>query len=242
MNTPGVRMRWDDLLFLHWPVPQAVMRPLVPPSLTLDLFDETAWIALVPFRMEQTRFRGIPDLPGLGSFYECNVRTDVRTKDAKARDVPGVWFFSLDAERLLPVLGGRWLWSLNYIHSRFAVHAHQQRFEYTLTRQRNPEQRTRIEWSAGDPIPPSIPGSLEHFLTERYWLFTLRGGRILGGRVEHKPWSLRSATLHTLDDTLMQSARVPVSGQPLAWHSDSISVLGYPLQRMDQVQTTEQLP
>jgi uncharacterized protein len=245
---PAVRMRWDDLLFLHWPVDPQHLRALIPPQVELDLFDAKAWIALVPFRMEATRFRGVPALPGLGAFYECNVRTYVSVKNAVGNPVPGVWFFSLDAEHLLPVLGGRWLWSLNYIHSNFTVSkdiktdiktdsAHQPSgsIDYAMRRRRDATHRTHIRWTPGASLPPSEPGSIEHFLTERYWLYTLRRGRIMGGRVAHPQWSLREAHIDHLDDTLIASAGLEVLGQPLAWHSNTLEVQGWNLVSMDQV-------
>lgn len=246
-RSPSVHMRWDNLLFLHWPVDPLVIRPLIPAELELDLFNDRAWIALVPFRMEATRFRHYPPLPGLSSFYECNVRTYVRAKNAKGNDIPGVWFFSLDAERLLPVLGGNWLWSLNYIHSRFTVERDPAdgTTDYSLARRARPfrAHTSSIRWTPGQPLPRAIPGSLEHFLTERYWLFTRRpnrsSGRIMGGRIEHDPWSLRRATVSHLDDTLIRAAGVNLSSEdlakPLAWHSDTLSVRGWNLLPISRV-------
>lgn len=229
-------MRWDNLLFLHWPVDPAALRPLIPAELELDLFNDRAWIALVPFRMEQTRFRGYPPLPGLSSFYECNVRTYVRAGDARGNDVPGVWFFSLDAERLLPVLGGKWLWSLNYIHSAFTVERDTDgTTDYRLARRARRSETSSVLWAPGEALPRSEPGTLEHFLTERYWLFTLRRGRVLGGRIEHEPWPLRSATVSRLDDTLVRAAGVEVKGEALAWHSDRLEVKGWNLVPMERL-------
>ena len=34
---------WHDLLFAHWPVDPAVLRPLVPSAFDLDRFDRVAW-------------------------------------------------------------------------------------------------------------------------------------------------------------------------------------------------------
>jgi len=242
---PAVRMRWDNLLFLHWPVPAEVIRPLVPEPLEVDLYNGTAWVALVPFRMEATRFRGYPPFPGLGSFYECNVRTYVRMPETDKRNagdvlprerlpgVPGagVWFMSLDAERLLPVLGGRWLWKLNYVHSRFEVSrsADERETDYRLARRATPSVGSRIVWRRGEPIEPSKPGSIEHFLTERYWLYTVKGGRLMAGRIAHEAWPLRSAELLHLEDGLVQAGGVEVGGDPLAWHSDTLDVIGWKL-------------
>ena len=84
-------MRWEDLLFAHWPVSADQLRTLVPGGLELDLFENQAWLGVVPFRMSVTRLRGLPPVPGTASFPELNVRTYVRRGNR-----PGVWFFSLD--------------------------------------------------------------------------------------------------------------------------------------------------
>ncbi|GAB5497268.1 MAG: DUF2071 domain-containing protein [Phycisphaerales bacterium] len=221
-------MTWCNLLFLHWRLPESTIRHLVPKELEIDTFDGSAWVALVPFEMTKTSFKSVPPLPGLSQFYECNVRTYVRHGSTS-----GVWFFSLDAERLLPVLGGRWLWSLNYVHSRFTV-TEGDRTDYALTRRssrRWPPGSTRIAWTGGEALPTSKPGSLEHFLTERYYLFTKRRGQIMAGRIAHDPWPLRKAELHELDDSLVAAAGIKVEGEPHVMMSDSIDVLGYKLAR-----------
>ena len=224
-------MGWSNLLFLHWAIDPARLRPLVPEPLEIDTHGGSAWIALVPFTMTDTRFRGVPDLGALREFHECNVRTYVRY-----RGHAGVWFFSLDAASFPAVLGGRMLWSLNYIHSRFRVERSEggARTDYRLERRRGPwaPGRSRIVWRVGDSLPVSEPGSLEHFLTERYWLMTRRRGRasrIMGGRVWHEPWRLRSASVEHLDDTLVGQDGLVVEGAPIAHASERIDVLGWSL-------------
>jgi uncharacterized protein YqjF (DUF2071 family) len=227
-------MTWENLLFLHWRVEPDSLRALLPrdPTLELDTFGGDAFIALVPFRMTRTRFRGYPPLRSLAEFYECNVRTYVRVR-TPAGVLPGVWFFSLDAANRLPVLGGRRMWNLNYVHSRFNVThtADNTRHDYALSRRRGPwpDGRTHAVWRTGPALPTSQPGTLEHFLTERYWLFTRRRGRIMGGRIHHEPWPLREATLESLDDTLVRAAGAHAQGEPLAWASDTIDVVGWNL-------------
>lgn len=222
-------MSWRDLLFLHWRIDPAALRPLLPEPLEVDTFDGSAWIALVPFRMADTRFSGVPNLPTLGNFHECNVRTYARLNGHA-----GVWFFSLDAAALLPVLGGRWLWSLNYVHAKFHVEHHADgRIDYRFVRRRGPwpPGRAQIAWRPGEPLPTAQPGSLEHFLTERYWLFTQRRGQVVAGRVWHEPWPLRRATVLRLDDpnSLVGQDGLTVEGDPLVHASDRIDVLGWKL-------------
>ena len=52
-----LKMRWEDLLFLHWPVEPDVVRPHLPGGLELDTYDGRAWLGVVPFTMASTRFR-----------------------------------------------------------------------------------------------------------------------------------------------------------------------------------------
>jgi uncharacterized protein len=87
--------RWNDLLFLHYPLAPEVLRPLVPDVLTLDTYQQRAWVSVTPFWINHLRPPGVPSLPWLSHFAEINVRTYV-TRGGK----PGVYFFSLDASNL----------------------------------------------------------------------------------------------------------------------------------------------
>src|SRR5580765_3363473 len=63
---------WRDLLFAHWPVDAAALRPLVPRELPIDTFAGSAWLGVVPFLITGLRPRGAPPLM---RFLETNVRT-----------------------------------------------------------------------------------------------------------------------------------------------------------------------
>ena len=52
--------RWDELLFAHWRYPSEILRPLVPASLELDLYQGAAWVSVVPFTMRGVRAHGTP--------------------------------------------------------------------------------------------------------------------------------------------------------------------------------------
>jgi uncharacterized protein YqjF (DUF2071 family) len=55
---------WHDLLFAHWPMDPAHLRPLVPAGFELDLFEGEAWLGIVPFRMTNVAPRGVLRFPG----------------------------------------------------------------------------------------------------------------------------------------------------------------------------------
>ncbi len=56
--------RWNDLLFAHWPLPASELTHLLPEALTVDTFDGSAWVGVVPFWMDQIRMRGLRRFPG----------------------------------------------------------------------------------------------------------------------------------------------------------------------------------
>src|SRR3954466_9420478 len=90
---PVMHQNWGKLLFMHWPIKENLLRPLIPHDLAIDLFDDSAWISITPFTMWDVRAFPpfAPAIPGLDAMHELNVRTYVR-RDS----VPGIWFFSLD--------------------------------------------------------------------------------------------------------------------------------------------------
>lgn len=51
IDRPLLTMRWELLTYVHWAVPPAQVQALLPPGLTVDTFDGTAYVGLVPFRM-----------------------------------------------------------------------------------------------------------------------------------------------------------------------------------------------
>src|SRR5262249_28321394 len=59
----------------------------------------------------------------------------------------------------------------------------------------------------GEPAPAQ-PGSLAHFLVERYTLYSYAGGKLFRGRVHHSPYPLQDATIHTLHESLIGAAGI----------------------------------
>ena len=80
-----MRQSWRDLLFLHWTFDPALIRPLVPPRLELDLFDGMAYVGLVPFTMTGVRPVGLPAVRGLSNFHETNVSNVRALRGSRSR-------------------------------------------------------------------------------------------------------------------------------------------------------------
>jgi uncharacterized protein YqjF (DUF2071 family) len=198
--------RWNDLLFAHWPISVEMLAPLLPAGLDVDTFEGWGWVGVVPFWMDQVRTRAVGEVtfgvPGTRSFPELNLRTYVRSPRTGLR---GVYFFSLDAASALAVLGARTLFHLPYYLARMSCRTEadgtvQYSSRRLLTRQSvrfeasyRPLRQRSLAEPTGPMGVPSGKGTLEHFLTERYCLFTPFGGRVLVGHIHHLPWPLEPA-------------------------------------------------
>ncbi|MEO8213855.1 MAG: DUF2071 domain-containing protein [Myxococcales bacterium] len=232
------RQSWRDLLFAHWPVETARLRHLVPPSLRIDEFGGTSWVGIVPFRMEGVMARPLPDLPGLSAFPELNVRLYVEA-DGK----PGVWFVSLDAANLPAVWAARRLFHLPYFHAdmqtQTEVQNHRVCVRYQAVRRgRGPRVAFRATYTAtAGPAGESFeatPGTLEHFLTARYCLYTQDGaGALLRANIHHAPWSLQNASATIGENTMGEAQGITLPGPPSLVHfSRRTDVVVWPLERV----------
>lgn len=209
----SMAQNWHDLLFAHWPVAAEVLRPLIPRSLKLDGFEGQSWIGVVPFRMAGVRLRGMPAVPWLSAFPELNVRTYVAA-DGK----PGVWFFSLDAANRIAVEIARAWFHLPYFRARMAMRREADEIFYASQRtdQQGRDENFEARYAAsGEPFQ-ARPGTLEHFLTERYCLYAQRpDGRMLRSEIHHAPWELQMARADIARNTMADNLNMRLAGEPL---------------------------
>jgi uncharacterized protein len=207
---------WDRLLFAHWPLPVDVLRPLVPSSLTLETFEGRAWLGITPFTLSALRPRATPAIPGLAPFHEINVRTYVRVADR-----PGVFFFSLDASNPLAVAGARIVYSLPYVRSRFAVTSAGQPVVYRSRRVDRRAARAVFEarYRPAGPVVTASPGTLAHWLTERYCLYAVsRRGGLRRAEIHHLPWPLQAADAEIGANTMTVGLGVELPRTPPIVH------------------------
>jgi uncharacterized protein len=199
---------WCDLLFAHWPVPAAALRRVVPPELELDLWEGEGWLGVVPFRMERIRPRRGIAVPILSATPEINVRTYV-TVHGK----PGVYFFSLDAASALVVWGARRFFGLPYYRARMEARAEGDAVRY---------RSRRVAGSAGfhgwyrpvGEVRHAPAGTLEHWLTERYCLYT----RTARADILHHPWPLQNAEARIDLNTMAEAAGIELPRRPPLLH------------------------
>ncbi|MBX5484236.1 MAG: DUF2071 domain-containing protein [Myxococcaceae bacterium] len=83
----------------------------------------------------------------------------------------------------------------------------------------------RAGWRWGLERPPHAVGTLEHFLIERYSLFSrAHGGALLRVDVRHPKWALVNAEVDRFEETLFAAAVPSPSGPPLAQASAGVDV------------------
>ena len=218
-----MRQTWDDLLFAHWPLPATVLAPRIPAPLALDVFDGQAWLAITPFKISRLRLRGLPPLPGASAFPELNVRTYVRFGDK-----PGVFFFSLDAASSLAVFGARRFFHLPYFHARMNTELTGDTVHYVSKRLAGSDHRATLLSATYRPCGEACTrkSPLEHFLTERYCLYTVWREKLWRCEIHHLPWQLQPAEAEFTQNTMAQAAGIELPGTRSLLHfSKSLDVL-----------------
>ncbi|MFL6448429.1 MAG: YqjF family protein [Bryobacteraceae bacterium] len=209
---------WNCLTFLHWRYAPEIIRPLLPRQLQLDTFDGSAWIGLTPFLLTGLRPPLFPAVPWISQFPEMNVRTYVRGPDGEH----GIWFFSLEADRILAVIGARVAYGLPYRWAEMSVAPHSGTIAYTSKRHFG-SGRARIVIVHESPIQQA--NDQEVFLTARFRLYTRLAGRLAFAQVEHRPWPLESARAIELDQNVIENSGLPPAiGTPIVHFSPGVHV------------------
>jgi len=208
-----MRQHWGSLLFMHWPVPADLLRPLIPEPLVVDTHDGLAWVGVTPFTMWGVRPAFAPPLPLSSESHELNVRTYVHLDG-----VPGVWFFSLDANNAVAALAARVAFHLPYFAARMSLERRDRTIYFASRRANRRAAPAEFEavWTVGAGLGEARPGSLDFFLIERYCLYSAREDRFYRARISHRPWPLHAARLLSCRSTMIEAQGLPSPrGEPL---------------------------
>jgi uncharacterized protein YqjF (DUF2071 family) len=220
-----MRQTWNDLLFAHWPVPAETLRPLVPSYLQLDTFEGRCWLAVTPFHMTGVRLRAAPAIPGMLAFPEMNVRTCVSFGGK-----PGIFFFSLDAGSSLASWAARLTYRLPYFHAKMTVRNENGWINYESHRPHN--AHFRAKYRPVSDVRIRDKGTLEHWLTERYCLYTIVGTRVFRCEIHHVPWPLQDAEAQIAENTMAAAAGITLPQvRPLLHYAKKLDVLIWPLKK-----------
>jgi uncharacterized protein YqjF (DUF2071 family) len=222
---------WTDLLFAHWGVAPSELEAVVPPQLTLDTFEGRGWIGVTPFGVRNLRLRMTFPVPCVSAFPEINVRTYV-TVGGK----PGIFFFSLDAASRLAVAAARHAYRLPYFHARMALDREAAGAVRYASERIDADRPARAEFRGRyRPTAAARPpqrGTLEHWLTERYCLYTLDDElHVQRAEIHHPPWPLQPAEADIATNTMAAEIGLVLNGDPLLHYARRQDVVFWRLQR-----------
>jgi uncharacterized protein YqjF (DUF2071 family) len=225
-------MAWQDLCFLHWPVDPDLLRSHLPRQVSLDTREGTAWLGMSPFLTAELRPRLVPSIPLLSRFEELNVRTYVTVEDK-----PGIWFFSLEASSLVPVMSARAFLGLPYHYAEIKMESGREPVSFHCRRwdRTRPGVELKVEYRPTGPVHEPEEGSLEHWLTERYCLYTIQGGTLYRLEIDHAPWPLQEAEAHIERNTIGKDLGLELRGAPLCHFARELDVKAWLPERAGQL-------
>ncbi|HEX3035765.1 MAG TPA: DUF2071 domain-containing protein, partial [Thermodesulfobacteriota bacterium] len=228
-----LKQNWHELLFAHWPVSPGTIKPLIPDVLNLDTFEGQAWVGVIPFRMVGVHIRFFPWILRLPTFLELNVRTYVVVEDK-----PGIYFFSLEASNLLAVKTARAWFKLPYMKAKMSLRRNRNTVEYSSkrTEQDKPPAEFVGTYRPTTEVFLSKSGSLEHWFTERYCLYTVdHKNNIYRGEVHHLPWLLQMAEAEILKNTVPSSHGINLPDtKPLLHYTHKLEVFTWSPKRLNR--------
>ena len=228
-TNPILLQKWEKLSFMHWRVDKEIINKHIPKDLSLDLYDNVAYIGVIPFMMKNVRPRWGFSVPFISNFPEFNIRTYV-----KKGNIKGVFFITLDAQSIITRIYASNFFHLPYRYSRgFVV-----------------EKNGLFSWNSnrlykGYELKGSCEGygkfryaekkSLEEFFFERYYLFTSSGDQIKMGRIHHDKWMIKKATPRIIKNEFLESYHLGIKQphNPAFCHiSNGVEVEAWPLENV----------
>jgi uncharacterized protein YqjF (DUF2071 family) len=219
-------MDWLELAFLHWSLDPGLLRPLLPAGLELDTWEGRAYIGVVPFRMENVNLRRFRLPAAMSAFPELNLRTYV-----VANGKSGVWFFSLEATNPLAVRTARAKFSLPYYDARIRHDMREGVVSFRCRRTHRGAEALELHthYSGAGDVFHAAPGSLEHWLCERYCLYSADArGRLYRGEVHHQPWPLQQGRAVLEENTVFEQLGIELPAEPEhVLYSSGVQAIGW---------------
>lgn len=209
-------VRESHLVFASWQVPIGQLRPLVPASLELDLYDGQAWITVEMLQTTLVRFHGLPALPIPINGVEMNVRTYVRCNGQR-----GIHFLSMDCPGMLGSALMRWFSGLPLFEADVTVALNGDNYHAESTRVADNQTGVRFALSARvmGPPQPLEPGSIDQFLLNQTLLFVAGPtGPVRCGRVDHRPHVVQPIQGIVEINTLVSNLGLTVPVAPTLLH------------------------
>ena len=241
VRRPVMLQGWHSVAAIHWRYRAEDVQVLLPDGFAVDSFDGSAWVGLIPFQMNRIRVPGLPPFGRWSTFPETNVRTYIVDPEGRR----GVWFMSLDINRLVPTLVARLAYHLPYCVSAMRIGSFASQRATSLrilsdgdafgddttwmyeSRRRWPKgsASSSVSVHVGQRIPHEEMTDLDHFLSARWALGTTLAGRLMWAKVAHPPWVLHRAEIVKCEQSLLGAAGLPPpADEPIVRWSPGVEV------------------
>jgi hypothetical protein len=226
----SLHMGWQHVLFANWPVDPDLLDAYLPSALAVDTYDGDAWLSVVPFTNVDVRPTWVPDGWGF-PLPELNLRTYV-THDGHS----GVYFFSLDAQGVLGVVGARLFHHLPYYYARCSLTEADGGIRFR-SRRLHPGSRPVHFGVTYGPTGTQLDvqsGSLEEFLTERYRYYTeAQDDSLRYAAIDHEPWPVYEAAPTIETNTLFEAnGFAHPETEPAHYYSPGVTTIASPNRRV----------
>ncbi|MHB8410629.1 MAG: YqjF family protein [Candidatus Acidiferrales bacterium] len=181
---------WRDLVMLNYEVDPRLLTRYVPRGTEVDSFQGKTFVSLVGFQFLHAKLFGALPVPLHGAFEEINLRFYVRRRVGNENRRGVAFIREIVPKRAVAQLATL-VYGENYI--RYAMRHDVSTNETGKTAEY--QWKLKGKWctlraqSSGDPALP-LEGSLEQFITEHYWGYSLRRNRCLEYHVSHVPWRI----------------------------------------------------
>lgn len=206
LHLPGEPLfyaNWNEVLFIHFEADPERLQAGV--RFPLDLYAGKAFVSIVLFTMSGLRPRRGGKLaawlfrPIVGHDF-CNLRTYVRWNDE-----PGILFLAEWIPNRLSVCLGPITYGLPYRYAR-TQYRHDARDGILGGRifDGGAALVCRAQLEPPVRLTPSVPGTVDDFLLERYTAYTDANGRRRFFRIWHEPWRQTPVNVEIIEDGLLR--------------------------------------
>lgn len=219
--------KWEDILFLHWPVDKKLLQAQLPPAFQINEWGGSAWLSAVIFTAKETKLIKTPRILSYPNFSQFNLRTYVNFDQEK-----GVYFLSNKSNDPLMTNLGR-LAGLPFTHGQINYQPFEKGAQIQIF-DRHQKKGLSLSYRQSSQSFQAKEDSLAHFLTEKYCIWMIKGKSILKLPVSHSSWTLKEADLHIKNKSLV-AEYISEDTSPIAHYSKLMHAYIHPYERIGRI-------
>ncbi len=148
-----IRAFFDYSLVLTYAFPENILKPLLPPGLTLDTYKGLGFVAIASVQTRGLRPVGFPAFLGR-DFFLSGYRIFARYRRASGQELRGLRILRSDTDSRLMTWAGNALTHYNYRHCRVISSAQANRFSLVIS---TPDGEADISLTADFARSPTTP-------------------------------------------------------------------------------------